>query len=87
MKPENLILSHNDQVVLCDFRISQMFKVNRGATQKMQGSIRFTPPERLGLSQLQDDMKVDMWQAGVTLYIMLTKEYPYDLLNVPECLN
>ena len=53
----------------------------------MQGSIRFTPPERLGLSQLQDDMKVDMWQAGVTLYIMLTKEYPYDLLNVPECLN
>ena len=64
-----------------------MFKVNRGGTQKMQGSIRFTPPERLGLSQLQDDMKVDMWQAGVTLYIMLTKEYPYDLLNVPECLN
>ena len=50
VKPENLILSHNDQVVLCDFRISQMFKVNRGATQKAQGSIRFTPPERLGLS-------------------------------------
>ena len=28
---------------------------------------------------------MDMWQAGVTLYIMLTTEYPYDLMNIGEC--
>ena len=63
-----------------------MFKVNPDATQRFLGSIRFCPPELLGLSQPKDEMKMDMWQAGVTLFMMLTKEYPFDLQNIPNCL-
>ena len=32
-------------------------------------------------------MKMDMWQAGVTLFMMLTKEYPFDLRNISDCLT
>ena len=36
---------------------------------------------------MHDETKMDMWSAGVTLYMILTKEYPFDLQNISECLN
>ena len=32
-------------------------------------------------------MKIDMWQAGVTLCYLLTGDYPFSLHNIAECLQ
>ena len=88
IKPENIIFSSDEQIVLTDFRVSKMFIADQDATNKIVGSIRFQPPEvLLGASKDLDEMKMDMWSAGVTLFMMLTKKYPYNLQNISECLS
>ena len=80
-------MSKNEQLMLCDFQISKLFKINADKNNKMLGSIRFQAPEQLGLSTYVDDMKIDIWQAGLTLCILLTGTHPFSLHNIPECLN
>ena len=87
VKPENVIMCKNQQIVLCDFQVSRLFKINAERNNKMLGSIRFQAPEQLGLSTYVDDIQIDMWQAGVTLCNLLTGDYPFSLHKIPECLN
>ena len=52
--------------------------------------VRYMPPEML-LDTINDEDKVcdqksiDIWLAGVALYMLLTKEYPFDDHSLPKC--
>ena len=41
IRPENLILCKNQNIVLCDFQTSKIFKLNTDKSNKLLGSIRF----------------------------------------------
>ena len=45
-----------------------------------QGTVRFKAPELLGISKQESGFSgrsIDVWAAGVTLYYMKTKKFPF----------
>ena len=45
VKPENMMLSENGSLILCDFGVSQFFESERAIIKGMMGTVRFMAPE------------------------------------------
>ncbi len=43
---------------------------------QQRGTLAFAAPERMGQDKYTE--KVDMWAAGLVLYMLLTGEYPFE---------
>ena len=43
---------------------------------QQRGTLAFAAPERLGMAPYTE--KVDMWAAGLVLYMMLVGNYPFE---------
>ena len=93
LKPANLFVtaradgSHVVKVI--DFGISKMASDAGGAgldmtkTTEMRGSLLFMPPEQM--SRPRDaDARSDIWAIGVSLFNLLTGEYPFPAESAPE---
>jgi serine/threonine protein kinase len=66
---------------LADFNVAK--KIPEGETEfklytKSAGTLAFVAPERLKESQEYTE-KVDMWAAGLVLFMLLTGAHPFDL--------
>lgn len=48
--------------------------------QTKTGTLAFSAPEMFEMSEY--DEKVDMWSAGILLYMMLSGEHPFDSGNI-----
>ena len=91
VKPSNMMLDYNSgRLQIGDFGLSQFFKTrteqleaNKIIKSKHIG-IRFIPPEQIDdflfskhhLRPVEHHKKADIWAAGVTLYRLLTREFP-----------
>ena len=52
---------------------------------QQRGTLAFAAPERLGMAPYTE--KVDMWAAGLVLYMMLVGNYPFEEEEGQECKN
>ena len=86
IKPENIMLDEFGKLYLCDFGVGQFFEADNDVIRGAFGTVRFMAPEMLGVKQNSElhGRSIDMWAAGVTLFNLLTKEYPFNGTTFPQ---
>jgi serine/threonine protein kinase len=81
LKPENILImdpgNPGEQAKLIDFGIAKsMADRTAPVTREVLGTPAYMAPEQISSTQPLD-RRVDLWQLGATLYLMLTGEVPY----------
>lgn len=78
VKPDNLLVeSVNQRVVLIDFNVSRKYNPDEDTMIDVTGVVQYTAPEMYEQGGSGYDEKVDVWSAGVVLYLMLTGRQPF----------
>uniref|UniRef100_A0A915Q585 non-specific serine/threonine protein kinase n=1 Tax=Setaria digitata TaxID=48799 RepID=A0A915Q585_9BILA len=81
IKPGNLLVALDGTLKISDFGVAEMldtFQAEDWCTV-VQGTPKFQPPEIVsGASENYRGRKVDIWACGVTLYNMVSGEYPFE---------
>ena len=82
VKPENLLIEKGtDRLVLLDFNISREFDAKKHKMKTYTGVVQYIAPEvfQIELNKLMAsyDNKVDVWSAGIVLYMMLCGVQPF----------
>lgn len=97
IKPENIMVTDNDDICLIDFNISLLF--NKSGNSVIGGTPGYAPPEQLGipLSEIKRgiqgalpigkvkpyiDERSDIYSIGASMYYMITGERPDPAYNV-----
>ncbi len=83
LKPDNVLVSKDsdgrETVKLCDFGVAKILRGASGSSLTMDGMLCGTPeymaPEQAHGKNL--DGRVDVYAVGVVLYLMLTRELPF----------
>lgn len=75
IKPENIILSAQGVPKITDFGIARFRKSLVGHRPTLVGSSRFMAPEQV--LRREQDHKVDIYQLGVVLFELLTRQAPF----------
>jgi tRNA A-37 threonylcarbamoyl transferase component Bud32 len=80
VKPENILLTPDDRVVLVDFGIAAI-EGRSGLTMNGQliGTVDYTAPERLHGQPA--DVRSELWSLGVTLYRSVESRTPFRQLS------
>lgn len=73
VKPENVVISDNGNVVLIDMNASRRMG-NTDRDTVIMGTVGYVSPEQLGLSQT--DARTDIYAAGVLYNVMVTGQHP-----------
>ncbi|GET90125.1 protein kinase, putative [Leishmania tarentolae] len=77
VKPENILLDKNrTRLLLSDFGFA-CHSVLGAPLHRACGTLKYCAPELLRENPSYDGRKVDVWAAGITLYMMLFGGYPY----------
>lgn len=82
IKPENLLVDENDCLKISDFGVSSLFENGTDELTSTAGSNYFFSPE-ICSGAVFKARKSDIWAAGVTLYFMFFKKYPFNSSNIP----
>eukprot|EP00656_Telonema_subtile_P000696 TRINITY_DN10335_c0_g1_i3.p2 TRINITY_DN10335_c0_g1~~TRINITY_DN10335_c0_g1_i3.p2 ORF type:complete len:191 (-),score=33.89 TRINITY_DN10335_c0_g1_i3:289-861(-) len=78
LKPENLLIGQDGKLKICDFGLSsEMRPENRWLLRTHCGSLPYAAPEIVGARPLYEGPPVDVWSAGVVLFVMCAAEYPW----------
>jgi predicted Ser/Thr protein kinase len=70
IKPQNVILKDNGQIVLIDFDIARIYNMESESDTQFFGTREYAPPEQYGFSQT--DSRTDIYSFGILLRRMLT---------------
>ncbi|OAF69411.1 hypothetical protein A3Q56_02833 [Intoshia linei] len=76
IKNENLLLTINDRVKITDFSTSYEF--NCDTLAPIGGTPEFMPPELYNTKNITNHPAIDIWAAGITLYIMIYGNTPFE---------
>jgi serine/threonine protein kinase len=77
IKPQNLRLMQNNQIVLVDFGLAKDAAVNSSSGKSVYGySPNFSPPEQIYGEGT--DVRSDLYSLGATIYYLLTGTLPVD---------
>lgn len=76
IKPENLLLTKNKTVKIADFGCSAIIQNGSKDLENTVGSNYFFSPE-ITKGDDKEGKPSDVWALGVTLYLMLYNEYPF----------
>lgn len=79
VKPDNLILTPQGQIKICDMGLAKRITDHGVITQKgvILGSPNFLAPERLN-DAMKLDARADIYSLGATFYYLLTGAIPYE---------
>ncbi len=72
IKPDNIILSNQNQIKLIDFGIARFYQGNKDADTEYLGTRGFAAPEQYGIGQT--DIRTDVFGVGILLYYLLTQK-------------
>lgn len=76
IKPDNLLLDHQDNTYLADFGIAKVLGAGVSTTsQQLAGSIAYLAPEQI--NDLELTSQVDIYSLGLVMYEVLTGIQPY----------
>ncbi|MBC3954152.1 bifunctional protein-serine/threonine kinase/phosphatase [Pseudomonas triticifolii] len=75
IKPENLLLAHDNEVRLLDFGLAFCPGLSAANADDLPGTPSYIAPE--AFSGAEPDPQQDLYAVGVTLYYLLTGQYPY----------
>jgi len=70
IKPQNVIIKDDGQVVLIDFDIARVYNSSSESDTQFFGTREYAPPEQYGFSQT--DARTDIYSFGILLRYMLT---------------
>jgi predicted Ser/Thr protein kinase len=70
IKPQNVIIKDDGQIILIDFDISRIYHSEAEADTQFLGTREYAPPEQYGFSQT--DSRTDIYSLGILLRYMLT---------------
>ena len=82
IKPANILFDDNKVLKVADFGLAQFAK-DGNLTDVFSGSGLYKAPEIIG-KQPYDPFKADVWSFGVTLYKMVTGEFPIVANSYPQ---
>lgn len=85
IKPENIILSPQGVPKISDFGIARFLKNLKGHRPAVVGSSRFMAPEQI--LRREQDHRVDIYQLGVVLFELLTRQAPFKALSPEETMS
>jgi len=71
LKPSNIIITPNEDVMLIDFGIARHYSQRKVRDTYFMGTPGFSPPEQYGRGQ--SDGRSDVFALGATMYRLLTK--------------
>jgi serine/threonine-protein kinase len=79
VKPDNLILTPEGKIKICDMGLAKRMGDHGVITQKgvVLGSPNYLAPERLN-NAMKLDFRADIYSLGATLYYLLTAAIPYE---------
>ncbi len=87
MKPANVMLKPDGNVMLIDFGTAREFKETSVADTQCLGTRGYAAPEQFG-GQGQTDARTDIYCLGATLYHLVTGhnpcEYPYEMYPIRQ---
>lgn len=75
LKPSNIMMKTNGQLVLIDFGTARQYKENNVADTICLGTFGYAAPEQFG-GMGQTDQRTDIYTLGVTLYYLVTGQNP-----------
>lgn len=87
IKPENILMDYSDDPFICDFGSAQYFDGIKKSTNSKciikglgrRGTKIYSSPELLSSPFEYDPFKSDIFSLGVTLHVLLTGHFPYDI--------
>lgn len=84
IKPGNLLLTLDGILKISDFGVAEALDTFApdDTCFTTQGSPAFQPPEIANGAESFSGFKIDIWSSGVTLYYLITGEYPFKGDNV-----
>lgn len=77
LKPENLLLGRENTLKISDFGLSNAIASFDALLKTHCGSEKYAAPEIMGSSAEYRGTPVDVWSAGVILYIMTAGAFPF----------
>lgn len=77
IKPDNLLISEEDQLKIADFGVSQMFEGNKDEFKNDNGTKVYLAPEIFRANEFSG-RPLDIWAAGVSFYEIYTGERPFN---------
>ena len=83
LKPQNILLKHNGNVLISDFGIGHSFQ----SSARVVGTPAFQAPELIDKCSNEEEIKPgseDIWSLGITLYNLNFQKFPYNGNNVFE---
>src|SRR5581483_6089624 len=82
ISPENLMVTHNDEVKIIDLGVAKSEDIDHAVTKTgiFVGKLRYASPEHLGILADGDkiDGRADVYSLGVVLFEMLTGRPPFE---------
>lgn len=75
LKPENLLLDKDMNLKITDFGLGNTYS-RRGRLKTPCGSPCYAAPEMIA-GKKYEPLKIDIWSAGITLYVMLSGSFPF----------
>ena len=91
LKLENLVfVGDNYELKLIDFGFSAKFLTKKNQKKKLSkkvGTPFYIPPEIFENKLYYDGEKVDIFSLGVILFTLMTKNFPFEKINIGETSN
>lgn len=86
IKPSNIMMEQGRNVRLMDLGIADVSETINSSTSGMMGTPKYAAPEQFSdvASKPQLTSATDIYEAGITLYELITKQNPFSASTVAE---